>query len=123
MAEKRKDKNGRVLRTGENQRKDLIYQYRYKDFWGKTQYIYSSSLDELRQKESEVEKELQKGVDYAKGNVTVLELVTRYINIKQNVRYNTKVGYNFVLNILKKETFAQKSIRDIKVSDAQLWIG
>jgi len=122
MAEKRKDKNGRVLRTGENQRKDLIYQYRYKDFWGKTQYIYSSSLDELRQKESEVEKELQKGVDYAKGNVTVLELVTRYINIKQNVRYNTKVGYNFVLNILKKESFAQKNIRDIKGSDAQLWM-
>ena len=122
MAEKRKDKKGRVLKAGENQRKDSIYQYRYKDFWGKTQYIYSSSLDELRKKELEVEKELQKGVDYARGNVTVLELVTRYISLKQNVRYNTKVGYNFVLNILKKETFAQKSIRDIKVSDAQLWM-
>ena len=70
MAEKRKDKKGRVLKAGENQRKDSIYQYRYKDFWGKTQYIYSSSLDELRKKELEVEKELQKGVDYARGNVT-----------------------------------------------------
>ena len=61
-----------------------------------------------------------KRVDYARGKVTVLELVTRYISLKQNVRYNTRVGYNFVLNVLKKEAFAQKSIRDIKVSDAQL---
>ena len=29
MSEKRKDHKGRILRTGESQRKDLIYQYRY----------------------------------------------------------------------------------------------
>ena len=28
MSEKRKDSKGRILRTGESQRKDLIYQYR-----------------------------------------------------------------------------------------------
>ena len=56
-------------------------------------------MEELRTKEAIVEKEMQKGVDYARGNVSVLELVTRYISLKQNVRYNTKVGYNFVLNI------------------------
>ena len=34
MSEKRKDHKGRILRTGESQRKDLIYQYRYKDVQG-----------------------------------------------------------------------------------------
>lgn len=29
MSAKRKDKKGRVLRTGESQHKDLTYQYRY----------------------------------------------------------------------------------------------
>lgn len=111
MAAKRKDKNGRLLKTGENQRKDLIYQYRYQDIWGKTQYIYSADLDELRQKEKEVQKELDKGVDYAKGNISVEQLVERYIGLKQNVRYNTRVGYQFVMNLLKKETFSQKCIR------------
>ena len=38
------------------------------------------------------------------------------------MRYNTKVGYNFVLNLVKKEDFGYRSIRDIKVSDAQKWI-
>ena len=31
MAQKRKDKGGRVLKSGESQRHDLIYQYRYKN--------------------------------------------------------------------------------------------
>lgn len=107
MATKRKDNRGRLLKTGENQRKALIYQYRYKDAWGKTQYIYASDLNDLREKEKEVLKEVEKGVDYSKGKISILELVERYISLKRNVRYNTKVGYNFVLNILKKETFAQ----------------
>ena len=41
MSEKRKDHKGRILRTGESQRKDLIYQYRYTDIQGKRQTIYS----------------------------------------------------------------------------------
>ena len=32
MSEKRKDHKGRILRTGESQRKDLIYQYRYTEW-------------------------------------------------------------------------------------------
>ena len=51
MSEKRKDNKGRILRTGESQRKDLIYQYRYTDIRGKRQTVYSSDLKELREKE------------------------------------------------------------------------
>ena len=42
MSEKRKDHKGRILRTGESRRKDLIYQYRYTDIRGKRQTVYSS---------------------------------------------------------------------------------
>ena len=41
MSAKRKDKKGRVLRTGESQRKDLTYQYRYQDVTGKRLPIHS----------------------------------------------------------------------------------
>ena len=50
MSEKRKDNKGRILRTGESRRKDLIYQYRYTDVQGKRQTIYSSDLKELRER-------------------------------------------------------------------------
>ena len=122
MSEKRKDNKGRILRTGESQRKDLIYQYRYTDIRGKRQTVYSSDLKELREKEKEIQKQLDDGIDYAAGKITVIQLLERYISIKQGVRYNTKVGYNFVLNLVKKEDFGYRSIRDIKVSDAQKWI-
>lgn len=122
MSEKRKDNRGRILRTGESQRKDLIYQYRYTDIRGKRQTVYSSDLKELREKEKEIQKQLDDGIDYAAGKINVIQLLERYISIKQGVRYNTKVGYNFVLNLVKKEDFGYRSIRDIKVSDAQKWI-
>ena len=58
MSEKRKDNKGRILRTGESQRKDLIYQYRYTDIRGKRQTVYSSDLKELREKEKEIQLEM-----------------------------------------------------------------
>lgn len=45
MSEKRKDHKGRILRTGESQRKDLMYQYRYIDIQGKRQTVYSSEFE------------------------------------------------------------------------------
>jgi len=45
---RRKDNKGRVLRTGESQRKDLIYQYRYTDALGNRKCIYASDLKTLR---------------------------------------------------------------------------
>lgn len=41
---KRKDNKGRVLKTGESQRKDLIYQYRYTDCRGKRQTVYAPTF-------------------------------------------------------------------------------
>ena len=61
-------------------------------------------------------------MDYNAGNVTVLELLERYISLKQGVRNATKVGYNFVFNLVKKEDFGHRKIRDIKTSDAKLWL-
>ena len=119
---KRKDHKGRILRIGESQRKDLIYQYRYTDIRGKRQTVYSSDLKELREKEKTIQKQLDEGIDYAAGAINVIALLERYISLKQGVRYNTKVGYNFVLNLIKKEDFGYRQIRDIKVSDAQQWI-
>ena len=62
---RRKDDKGRVLKTGESQRKDLIYQYRYTDILGKRKTIYAATLEHLREKEKCVLKEMEDGIDYA----------------------------------------------------------
>ena len=119
---RRKDNKGRILRTGESQRKDLIYQYRYTDALGNRKCIYASDLKILREKEDELQRSLEDGLDYAGGEITVYELLQRYLSLKCGVRYNTKVGYGFVMNIVQKDPFGARKIRDIKVSDAQRWM-
>lgn len=99
---RRKDNKGRILRTGESQRKDLIYQYRYTDALGNRKCIYASDLKILREKEDELQRSLEDGLDYAGGEITVYELLQRYLSLKCGVRYNTKVGYGFVMNIVQK---------------------
>ena len=119
---KRKDRKGHVLRTGETQRKDGTYQYRYTDKKGERQYVYAPTLDELRKKEDEIHKYLNADVDYNEALITVIELVERYISLKDNLRYNSKVNMNFVLNVLKKCDFGYMKILHIKVSDAKAFI-
>ena len=144
--EKRKDSKGRLLRTGEGERKDGTYCYRYTDKSHKRHSIYAPTLEELRRKVDELnacltfgmedcttmeelrlrEAELlvsaALGIDLTKGNITVSELVARYINQKRNVRYTTKSGYWFVQSVLKKYEFGNKTIRTVKVSDAKNWL-
>ena len=121
MAERRKDSKNRVLRNGESQRKDGTYMYRYTDVRGKRVCVYARTLEDLRVKEQAIQKELNDGIDYAAGEIIVLDLLKRYIATKTGVRYNTKVGYQFVLSLVSKESFGCLKIRDIKPSDAKQW--
>ncbi len=45
MSVKRKDSKGRILRTGESQRPDGRYCYKYIDAKGKQQFVYSWKLE------------------------------------------------------------------------------
>lgn len=116
---KRVDNKGRVLKVGESQRKDFIYQYRYTDPIGKRQTVYASTLVELRQKEQEIAKLLEQGVNYSGGSITVAELVQQYIATKQNVRDSTRRSYCNVANFLNSDPFGKQVIRNIKVLDAK----
>ena len=121
MAERRKDRKGRVLRDGESQRQNGTYMYRYTDVRGERKCVYAKTLEQLREKEQKIQQDLHDGINYAAGEITVIDLLHRYIATKTGVRYNTKVGYQFVLNLVSKEDFGYRMIRDIKPSDAKQW--
>ena len=135
MSEKRRDNRGRILHVGESQRPDGRYSYKYKDLNGAFKFVYSWRLDShdrmpagkakdlsLREKERQIQQDLFNKVVPNSGDLTMLELVEKYLSLKVNVRHNTKANYNFVLNILKKEAFAQVRIDKIKLSDAKAWL-
>ena len=89
---RRKDNKGRILWTGESQRKDLIYQYRYTDALGNRKCIYASDLKILREKEDELQRSLEDGLDYAGGEITVYEQLKQLTRKERTHRLCTRGG-------------------------------
>lgn len=135
MSEKRRDKKGRLLRNGECQRDNGLYQFDYVDVFGKAKCVYSWKLEEtdplpkgkrkcisLREKEKEILKDIDDGIVPYGGNLTVLELTRKYVLQRKGIRENTRIGYYTVLRRLEKEKFGTHRIDEVKISDAKLWL-
>ena len=130
----RRDSKHRVLRRGESIRADGKYQFKY-HINGKPHFVYSWRLEptdklpvgkkpclSLRELEKQIGYDLDTLSDPMGKNITVRELVERYLCTKTGVKPNTLANYNFVQNLLKKETFSEKKISQIKTSDAKLFL-
>lgn len=135
MSVKRRDNKNRILRNGEIQRSDGRYAYVYVDDNGKQKFLYSWKLENtdkvpqgkrdcisLRDKIKMLKKDLDYGIVSNGGDMTVLQLVQKYVGQKTGVRHNTQANYNFVINIIKKEAFGSKRIDKVKLSDAKEWL-
>ena len=136
MSEKRRDSKNRILRNGESQdKKTGRYIYKYYDILHNPHFLYSRKLEStdklpagkkdgpsLREKIRQLQRDMQDGIDVQGGEMTVLELVKRYIATKTGVKPNTEAGYQTVVNILSKEAFAYLPIKKIHHSDAKLFL-
>lgn len=133
MNAKRRDHKNRVLRSGEYQDADGRYRYTYTV--NKKRYvIYSWRLVKtdplpagkrecvpLRDQIEEIRKMKDKGI--LNGNqMTVLELVEKYIKTKTGVKESTKAGYKTVTNLLKEDPFGSNLIHQVKLSDTKVWM-
>ena len=134
MSEKRRDSRNRVLRTGESQRKDGRYLYKYVDADGKPQSVYSWKLvatDKLpagkrdcialRDKEREIQRSLADGISTAGRKMTVCGLYDKYTALKGNVKRSTRESRQFVAGVLHADTLGARDIGSVKPSDAQEW--
>lgn len=123
MSEKRRDSRNRVLRTGESQRKDGRYLYKYVDADGKPQSVYLWKLvatDKvptgkrdciaLRDKEREIQKSLADGISTAGRKMTVCELYDKYTTLKGNVKRSTIENRQFVAKVLQADDLGARGI-------------
>lgn len=119
---KRRDHKGRILKTGESQRTDLIYQYRYTDIRGKRHCIYTSDLKALREEEKRIHVQLTMGIDYTGGSITVWELCKRDTDLKRTgVKRSTQLTFDKTLRQLDNSDIGHKMIRDLKMSEVKQW--
>ena len=93
-SKKRTDNKGRILRTGERQRpEDNRYLYRYFDSTGKRRIIYALTLSELREKEKQIQRDLQDGIDISRGDMTLNQLFQMYMDTKCSTLRPTQTAW------------------------------
>lgn len=113
----RKDNKGRVLNTGEYQRKDGTYEYRYKEN-GKRHSEYANTISELRKKIKIIKEKQVLGLNPYESNISVYELTKRYLSTKRKIDSVTMYNYkNGVENHIKDSTFGNACIGDITKKD------
>lgn len=123
----RKDSNGRVLKYGESQRKDGMYQYRFVDKDMKRKTIYSSTLKGLREKEAQIKKLQVLGIQYT-ARTTGKDLLEKEIKNARTLVENgalkrtTLKGYESVYSTIKDDWIFAMRITDVKVSNVKDWI-
>lgn len=128
MSEKRKDSKGRILKTGESQRKDGKYEYKYTDERGKRHSAYSWRLvdsdpmpkgkkptESLRSMIKRIEIERLQGI-ITRENMTFEELFGMFMKSRQYVKERTVSHYNQIYRIHLRDRFGKMKIRDIKYS-------
>ena len=123
----RRDSKRRVLRPGESVRADGKYQYKY-HIDGKPHFVYSWKLEptdklpkgkkpclSLRELEKQVNTDLDLLVNIVDGQMTVCELVDRYLKTKTGVRQGQSI---FSYDPKGKATEAYRRVTEEVLKDA-----
>ena len=116
---KRRDSNRIVLRSGEGQRPNGSYEYRWTDADHKRQRVYAKTLDELRQKEEEIQKNLQDGIKTEARYKTVNDIYEVWRDLKRGLKDNTFQNYQYVYNMFVREDLGKMRVADVKKSDVK----
>lgn len=124
MARKRRtDNRGRVLRVGESQNKQGRYIYKWTDAAGKRNTVYAVTLQELRGKEQQIQKDIADGIDSRGGDLTLNQLFNVFMESKSNIRESTRINYTIHWNAnIKTSLLSDMKIAQIKQYHIKKWI-
>ena len=116
---KRRDNKGRVLKTGESQRKDGRYMFRW-TVNGQEKTVYALTLAELREKELQIQNDIQDDIDGQKANnITLNDMFEKYMQGKTELKQSTRTNYLYMYKNYVADTLGKKKIGKIKYSDVK----
>ena len=132
MAEKRRDKKGRILREGESQRENGRYEFKYRDADGvrhtKTSWrlvpedkVPLGKRDNglsLREYEKEIQRDLMDGIRTSKANETTLnKMFHDYMESKIELKLSTRTNYSYMYQQYVQDELGDRKISELKYSD------
>lgn len=117
----RKDSRNRILKNGEEIKKKNdkeIYYYRWADESGKRHYIYSSTLNELREREKEILRNINDGIKHSKS-LNINDMYEMWVKIKRGLKDNTFKNYQYMYRSFVQPTFGKKKLSLITKTDVR----
>lgn len=114
---KRKDKARIVLKTGEGQRENGSYYFRWTDSKGNRHYVYAKTLDELRYKEEQIAKDKSDGIKAEARYTTLNDLFDLWTVVKRGLKNNTFENYRYMYNTYARQNIGQNRVCELKKSD------
>lgn len=117
--ETRKTKDGRyVLRPGEYERKEKKgFDYVWRDKYGHQHKIGALTLQELRQREREIQRDELDGLHTSRQRNTLNDFYDLWKTQKRGLKQNTYSNYVWMYETFVSQTLGKKRIMDIKESD------
>ena len=116
---KRKDKARVVLRKGESQRKDGKYDFRWTSPDGKRHSIYAVTLEELREKENDIQRDSLEGIKAEARYVTLNDVFTLWAKVKRGLKDNTFQNYLYLYRQFVEPDFGKSKVSALKKSDVK----
>jgi integrase len=105
---------GKVLNKNESERKNGTYAWSYTNLQGKRKFVYAGTLQELRKKEKEIQKELDSGIDTVKGDMTLNELFYIRMDLKE-LKSSTKENHlKMWKHRVEKSALGKMKIKEIR---------
>lgn len=119
MAERRKDSKNRVLKDGESERSNGGYQFRYSLANGDRKYVYARTLDELREKEAAIQRDIMDGIRTDGQQLTVNDVYEVWVQIKRGLKDNTFQNYKYMYDQFVRDDFGRIRIIRLRKSDVR----
>lgn len=114
---KRYDKKRRLLKTGESERSDGYYQYRFTDRKGQRHTITSATLEDLRKREEQIIRDKADGIRADAKNVTLDDMFELWSRLKRGLKGNTYQNYCYMYRTFVGPEIGRFRITTLKRSD------
>lgn len=116
---RRKDSKRRVLHDGEYERSNGTFEYRWRDKRGKSHSVYAKTLEELREKEADVQTDVLSGISVVARELTINDVYEKWKQLKKGLKGNTFRNYSYTYERFVARDFGKMRVTDLKRSDVR----
>lgn len=111
------------LKTGETQRPNGTYAYRWSTPDGKRHSIYAPTLEKLREQEEQIIVDKHDGIRSDVKSITVNEMFDLWCQLKRGIKDSTFKNYIYMYELFVKPSFGKNRLVQVKKSDVRKFYG